>query len=97
MVGWGFWVWEQPGQYFGIPLSNYLGWILVSTLITLAARPKDLPVGPLALVYVVTWILQTIGQGIFWSQPGPAIVGFFGSGLFVFLAWRKSVPSATDD
>lgn len=96
MVGWGFWVWEQPGQYFGIPLSNYLGWIIVSALITLAANPKDLPVGPLALVYVVTWILQTIGQGIFWSQPGPAIVGFFGSGLFVFLAWRKSVPLKTD-
>jgi putative membrane protein len=90
MVGWGFWVWEIPGQYFGIPLSNYLGWIIVSALITLVANPKDLPVGPLALVYVLTWILQTIGQGIFWSQPGPAIVGFLGSGMFVYLAWNNS-------
>ena len=90
MVGWGFWAWETPGLYFGIPLSNYLGWIIVSAMITLVANPKDLPVGPLALVYVLTWLLQTIGQGIFWSQPGPAIVGFFGSGLFVFLAWKKS-------
>jgi uncharacterized membrane protein len=90
MVGWGFWIWEVPGQYFGIPLSNYLGWMIVSALITLVANPKDLPVGPLALVYVVTWLLQTLGQGIFWSQPGPAIVGFFGSGVFVWLAWRRS-------
>jgi putative membrane protein len=90
MVSFGFWVWEQPGQYFGIPLVNYLGWIVVSALITLIANPKDLPVGPLALVYVLTWILQTIGQGIFWSQPGPAIMGFIGSGVFVVLAWRKS-------
>lgn len=93
MVGWGFWVWDKPGAYFGIPLLNYLGWILVSAIITLVANPKDLPVGPLALVYALTWILQTIGQGIFWSQPGPAIVGFLGSGIFVLLAWRKSVGS----
>jgi lycopene beta-cyclase len=90
MVNWSFWVWEQPGQYFGIPLSNYLGWIIVSALITLIANPKDLPVGPLALVYGLTWLLQTIGQGIFWSQPGPAIAGFIGSGVFVLLAWKKS-------
>ncbi len=90
MVGWGFWVWDKPGLYFGIPLSNYLGWLVISALITLVANPKNLPVGPLSLVYVLTWILQAIGQGIFWSQPGPAIVGFLGSGVFVFLAWRKS-------
>lgn len=93
MVGWGFWVWESPGAYFGIPLSNYLGWIVVSAVITLAANPKDLPVGPLSLVYVLTWLLQTIGQGIFWSQPGPAVVGFIGSGIFVWLAWKKSTKS----
>jgi uncharacterized membrane protein len=23
-----FWVWEQGGGYFGVPLSNYLGWFL---------------------------------------------------------------------
>ena len=93
MVGFGFWVWEAPGQYFGIPLSNYLGWIVVSALITLVANPKDLPVGPLALVYALTWLLQTLGQGIFWSQPGPAVAGFLGSGIFVFLAWRKSATT----
>jgi uncharacterized membrane protein len=90
MVGWGFWAWDKPGLYFGIPLGNYLGWIVVSAIITLVANPKNLPIGPLALVYALTWILQTIGQGIFWSQPGPALVGFIGSGVFVFLAWRKS-------
>lgn len=90
MVSFGFWVWEVPGGYFGIPLSNYLGWMVVSTIITLVVRPKNLPIGPLALVYVLTWILQTIGQGIFWSQPGPAVAGFLVSGIFVLLAWRNS-------
>lgn len=93
MVGWGFWVWETPGPYFGIPISNYLGWILTASLITLLANPKSLPVGPLSLVYILTWILQTIGQGIFWGQPGPAVIGFLVCGLFVLLALRRSQQS----
>jgi len=90
MTGWDFWIWAQPGQYFGIPLSNYLGWLVVSSLLTLAANPKNLPAGPLSLVYILTWALQTIGQGIFWSQPGPAIFGFVGAGSFIALAYFRS-------
>lgn len=89
MVAWGFWVWEQPGLYFGIPLSNYFGWILTAFSTTLAVRPTRLPVDLLFLVYILTWFLQTIGQGIFWGQPGPAFFGFLACGLFVFLAWRS--------
>ena len=89
MVRWQFWVWEIRGNYFGIPLVNYLGWILVSALLTFTANPKDLPLFPLALIYVLTWLLQTIGQGIFWSQPGPALFGFIGMGAFILLAFRK--------
>ncbi len=92
MVMFGFWVWEQPGEYFGIPLVNYLGWFLVSTLLTLAARPKDLPLAPLALIYVLTWLLQSVGQGIFWGQPLPALAGFIGCGIFVWLAVRRNIP-----
>lgn len=91
MVGWGFWVWAIPGIYFGIPLSNYLGWLLVSFLLTLAANPRDLPLGPLAVIYALTWFLQTIGQGIFWAQPGPAAFGFVGMGIFIWLAIRAVV------
>jgi putative membrane protein len=94
MVGWNFWEWEIPGQYFGIPLINYFGWLLVSALLTLAANPKDLPVLPLALVYTLTWFLQTIGQGLFWNQPGPAAFGFIGMGIFVLLAFKSYPPKA---
>ena len=90
MVAWGFWHWDSPGQYFGIPWNNYLGWFLVSALLTYIANPTEIPSGALSLVYVLTWILQTIGQGIFWQQPGPAIVGFIGSGVFVALAFWRS-------
>ena len=90
MVAWNFWHWDIPGQYFGIPWSNYLGWLLVSALLSFIANPGELPYGPLALVYVLTWVLQTIGQGIFWQQPGPAISGFLVSGIFVCWAFLKS-------
>ncbi len=88
MVGWNFWVWEIPGQFFGIPLVNFLGWLLISGLITWIAGPRDLPIVPLIGVYAITWLLQTVGQGLFWSQPGPAAFGFLGMGAMVLWAWR---------
>ena len=35
----GFWHWEQPGFYFGVPFLNFVGWFAVSALL-LAAAPK---------------------------------------------------------
>jgi putative membrane protein len=96
MTAWGFWIWEQPGAYFGIPLVNFGGWILVSGLITALVRPANLPSQPLVLIYGVTWILQSIGLGIFWSQPAPALIGFGVMGLFVALAmraWRSTAQA----
>lgn len=86
MVAWNFWAWDIPGYYFGIPLVNFFGWFIVSALITWIAGPRDIPETPLFLVYIITWLLQTIGQGLFWSQPGPAAVGFLGMGAIIFLA-----------
>ena len=27
-----FWTWTEPGMYYSIPLTNYLGWIFSSTI-----------------------------------------------------------------
>jgi putative membrane protein len=89
MVAWDFWRWAQPGGYFGIPWTNYLGWLLVSGLMTALVRPKNLPIVPLTAIYILTWLLQTIGQLFFWGLPGPALVGFLGMGLFILLALRS--------
>jgi lycopene beta-cyclase len=80
MVGWGFWKWSAPGIYFGIPLSNYLGWLGVAFLMTFLLMPEDLPTGPLVLIYALTAILQFIGQVFFWDLTGPALVGAAGMG-----------------
>ena len=50
MVAWGLWEWQNPGGYFGIPWSNYLGWLLVSAAITGLVRPSEWPVAPLLLI-----------------------------------------------
>jgi hypothetical protein len=54
-------------------------------------------VRPLLLIYVTTWLLQSIGQAFFWAMPGPAFIGFLTMGSFVFwLAQRQWRPQALD-
>lgn len=89
MVAWGFWVWEEPSGYFGIPWVNFLGWILCSFTITLLARPGHLTARPLLLIYGITWALESIGLVVFWGLPGPAAVGFLVMGSVVMLTVYK--------
>ncbi len=90
MVGWGYWVWDQPGSYFGIPLVNFVGWWVCSALITRAMLyiidPQILPTKPLVMIYAIVWALQSVGQALFWSQPGPAAFGFIGMGIPLWVA-----------
>lgn len=86
MVGWGYWVWQEPSGYFGIPWTNFLGWFVAAALITAVVRPKPLPQEPLLLIYAITWLLQSVGQALFWNMPGPALCGFVGMGAFVVLS-----------
>jgi lycopene beta-cyclase len=94
MVHWGLWIWDAPGAYFGIPLVNFAGWLLVSALITALVRPPELPYGPLVAIYALTWLIETTGQVMFWHLYGPAVCGFIGMGVFVVLAWRRRGPAA---
>lgn len=89
MVSWGYWEWETPIGYFGIPWSNYAGWLLVSAFLTLAVRPLPVPVEPLLVIYTITWALESIGLLVFFGLPGPAFVGFVVMGFFVVLTWRQ--------
>jgi putative membrane protein len=93
MVKWDFWRWKRKGVYLGIPVSNYLGWFAVAFVIALVfsmisrAAPVHLviqvPKAPLVGVFVITWLLQFIGQMLFWKLRVSAVVGFLVMGLFV--------------
>ena len=93
MVKWGYWVWAEryaeSSTYFGIPWVNFLGWTLSAALLTVLARPGQIPIQPLVTIYVITWILQTIGQLCFWQMPGPALTGFVTMGLMIVWAWVR--------
>jgi len=90
MVTWGFWVWREPSGYFGIPWSNYAGWLLVSALVTIAARPMRLPITPLLVIYGVVWAFQAVGLAVFWGQVGPALFGFSAMGALLYAALRET-------
>jgi putative membrane protein len=97
MVERGLWTWHQPGAYFSIPWVNYLGWFGSSFVITMLVRPQNLPRYPLLYIYALTWLFQAIGLGLFWGQPGPALVGFICMGIFVILAFKEEQIVITRD
>ena len=95
MVAWNFWQWEHPGGYFGIPWVNFLGWLFVSGGITALVAPRTLPIKPLLVFYGITWLLQAIGQLLFWGLPGPGVCGFWGMGGILFIAlWRNGIRNS---
>lgn len=96
MVAWSLWIWGDPSgfSYFGIPWINYAGWLLAGVTITglasIVIRRETLPIVPLLVVYVITWLLEFIGLLFFWGLPGPAVIGFIGMGLMLAWAARAS-------
>jgi putative membrane protein len=122
MVSRGLWVWESPGDYFGVPWTNYAGWWVAAALLTLVAgywrcdpgwrrvaigqSSRECQPGQqmtdcqaarqrLMIVYTFTWALQALGLGLFWGQPGPALAGFAGMGVFVALGWLREIRAWT--
>ncbi len=96
MVGWGLWVWLDGGAYFGIPISNFIGWFGTGALGTLAvwwlvAPPDDaLATDQLLLIYALTWFLMAFGLILFWDLAGPGFVLLLVMGFFLVLAgWLR--------
>lgn len=73
----GYWVWSDPGPYYGIPLSNFVGWFLTGTVysaLTLFAVRGRMPVA-VATSYVLIlafWTGVCLGGGML----VPAAIGF---------------------
>ena len=97
-VNGGHWVWHEQGAYFGIPLSNYVGWMLTTLVIfglyrlyeawrapqfTPAVRPY------FALLPVLSYgitMLSNIAVLIVTGQPTVAMIGFFSMGALLAAA-----------
>ena len=105
MVGEGYWRWSDPEPglpgVYGVPLTNYLGWLLVAlVLMTLFAAVDDVhraipdrldtvPIALLGWVYVSSIVAHTL----FFGLPYAALWGAAGMGLVVLPVLGRSGPA----
>jgi uncharacterized membrane protein len=101
MVEAGHWAWTDvelalPGAP-GIPVSNYLGWLLVASLMTallqrLPERAADDRV-PAAL-FLWTYASSVLAFAVFFGRPAVAVLGGVGMGLVAIpyaRSWARSL------
>lgn len=86
----GFWVWPDGGVYYGVPASNYAGWLLSGAaacgLLVWLGRWSGPPPGALldsALLALAFWC----GISVFESLWLPALLG---AGLYAALVVRRT-------
>ncbi|MEV6695482.1 carotenoid biosynthesis protein [Micromonospora sp. NPDC051196] len=93
MVAEGHWVWRDatpalPGLA-GIPVSNYLGWLLFAVLVMAALRPlagpavtgTDVRDHPMYALYLWTYASSVLAHAVFLDLPASALWG--GAGMAV--------------
>jgi putative membrane protein len=110
MVKMGHWVWEVDGAYFGVPLHNYLGWLITTfTLFILyqwltrrqahKIRGSDQSFLMLASGFYASSVAGNTLAALQMGLIGPALIGFFGAGAFALLSLFNmggGQPSKTD-
>lgn len=86
----GFWVWVEGGLYYGVPLGNYLGWLLsgaLAAVIALSVGRRKGPPPPIMLDGAIIAVAFWTGVSVFSFLPVPALLG---AGLFAFFLRRRS-------
>ncbi len=96
----GFWTWLSPATLYGVPISNFLGWFLVVTALSLAARwtwardaraPPDAPRVVLAILPGVL-LASTLQFGILataYGFIGSAVIGLGVLLTTIAFGWRR--------
>jgi len=88
----GYWTWAEPGLYYGIPASNFAGWLLTGaaySAITLFFVRGGLPVG-VASSFVLILAFWT-GVSLGFGMVVPAAIGF---GLLYIVWLGQMAPHA---
>jgi putative membrane protein len=86
----GFWVWPESGPYYGVPLSNYAGWLLSGTLavaLLLSAVRWSAAPPPGLLDSAVLALAFWIGVCALSGLAFPALLG---AALFLYLLYRRA-------
>jgi len=97
-VALGFWIWPGGGPYYGVPLSNYGGWLIsgliASTLMTMIGgrRLTDLPLLPGLLDSLLVSMFLWLGVCIFSGLAFPAVLA---AALIIMLVRRRVLLART--
>jgi uncharacterized membrane protein len=107
MVSKKYWIWQVDGYYFGIPLQNYLGWLVTSfcffaAYIAASKRWRPVPWGAVTrkmkllppLAYALMWLSTTIANFDL-GLTGAGIVGSIAMGSFALVWLDKAFKSAS--
>lgn len=84
----GYWIWEKKGWYCGVPLTNFLGWFVVSLALFLIFRnpwPRRMGVLQVGLSIVIFFCLIALARGIF----GAILAGIVLILLHGWVFWRN--------
>jgi bisanhydrobacterioruberin hydratase len=86
----GFWIWPAGGAYYGVPASNYAGWLLsgalAASLLLTVGRWRSVPLPGLldgAILALAFWT----GVAVFSVLIVPALLG---AALLAYLLHRRS-------
>lgn len=95
MVQAGHWQWQAPGVALaGIPVTNYLAWFVVATVMMLTLRALATPEAPVAddrvplALYGWTWASSVMAHAVFFGLPVSALAGGIGMGVVVLALVR---------
>jgi len=96
----GMWVWLEKGPWFGVPVQNYVGWLITAFAVYLLYglyarrfwpdRPawSDIFAHLPALSYTLMAISEVLA-GLEMAQPVLAIAAFLGMGGLSIIAWAR--------
>ncbi|MEU8297246.1 carotenoid biosynthesis protein [Micromonospora sp. NPDC048909] len=93
MVAEGYWRWRDATEALpglpGVPVSNYLGWLLFAVLLMSALRPLAGPAvavtdgrdAPMLALYLWTYGSSVLAHAVFLDLPASALWGAAGMGV----------------
>ena len=96
MVRDGYWSWDVPGRYEGIPAQNFLGWLATGAVVfglwaVLDPEPPTEDDDLMLTVYGWTLVGEVVANLVFWRRPLVAAAGGAAMGAVLAPALRKRV------
>ncbi|WJH37220.1 carotenoid biosynthesis protein [Paenibacillus sp. CC-CFT747] len=79
----GFWVWEVPGVYAGIPWTNFASWFLIAALLSFVYPRRTVP-GPVRREAGLLYGLMLVMFALLGIKEGMLLpAGFAAAGLLL--------------